>query len=153
MIELSYFGDLTDTPALAVQLSTTGLSPAACQSKAQRFAQAAAALSVTCEADRTRRAMAFFVPGRIEVLGKHTDYAGGRTMVAAVERGFTIVAVPRDDRQTTVIDAESRQTVRFLIDAELKPPAGTWSNYPMTVARRHGAELSRRRAAAPTWRC
>jgi galactokinase len=136
MIELSYFGDLTDTPALAVQLSTTGLSPAACQSKAQRFAQAVATLSVTCEADHTRRAMAFFVPGRIEVLGKHTDYAGGRTMVAAVERGFTIVAVPRDDRQTTVIDAESRQAVRFLIDAELKPSAGTWSNYPMTVARR-----------------
>ena len=54
--------------------------------------------------------MAFFVPGRIEVLGKHTDYAGGRTMVAAVERGFAIVAVPRDDRQTTVIDAESGQT-------------------------------------------
>jgi galactokinase len=136
MIELSYPGDLTDTHALALQLSTTGLSPVACQSKARRFAKAAAALSVTSHADRIRRAMAFFVPGRIEVLGKHTDYAGGRTMVAAVERGFAIVAVPRDDRQTTIIDAESGQTVRFLIDPELKPPAGSWSNYPMTVARR-----------------
>ena len=29
-----------------------------------------------------------FVPGRIEVLGKHTDYAGGRSLVAAVPRGF-----------------------------------------------------------------
>ncbi len=136
MIGLSYPGDLTDASALALQLSTTGLSPAACQSKARRFAKAAAALSVTCEADRVRRAMAFFVPGRIEVLGKHTDYAGGRTMVAAVERGFAVVALTRDDRQTTVIDAESGQTVRFRIDPELKPPAGSWSNYPMTVARR-----------------
>jgi galactokinase len=136
MIELSYPGNLTDSHALALQLSTTGLSPAACQSKARRFAQAAAALSVTGDAERMRRAMAFFVPGRIEVLGKHTDYAGGRTMVAAVERGLAIVALPRDDRQTTVIDAESGQTVRFLMDPELKPPAGSWSNYPMTVARR-----------------
>jgi galactokinase len=136
MIELSYSGDLTDTPALALQLSTTGLNPAACEAKARQFAKAAAALSVTDQADRMQRAMAFFVPGRIEVLGKHTDYAGGRTMVAAVERGFAIVALPRDDRQTTVIDAESGQAVRFLVDPELKPPAGSWSNYPMTVARR-----------------
>ena len=136
MIQLSYPGDLTDAHALALQLSSTGLGPAACQSKARRFAKAAAALSVTREADRVRRTMAFFVPGRIEVLGKHTDYAGGRTMVAAVDRGFTIVAQPRDDRQTTIIDAESGQTVRFLVDPELKPPLGSWSNYPMTVARR-----------------
>ena len=45
--------------------------------------------------------MAFYVPGRIEILGKHTDYAGGSSMVAAAERGFSLVAVatqrlPRD---------------------------------------------------------
>ena len=32
--------------------------------------------------ERPRRT--FFVPGRIEVLGKHTDYAGGRSLVMAV---------------------------------------------------------------------
>ena len=26
----------------------------------------------------------FWVPGRLEVFGKHTDYGGGRTVVAAV---------------------------------------------------------------------
>ena len=31
---------------------------------------------------------AFFVPGRIECLGKHTDYAGGRSLICAVELGF-----------------------------------------------------------------
>ena len=76
------------------------------------------------------------MPGRIEVLGKHTDYAGGRTMVAAVERGFCLVARPRDDRQIVVIDAQSGETVVFHADPELKPALGTWSNYPMTVARR-----------------
>jgi len=32
-----------------------------------------------------------FVPGRIEVLGKHTDYAGGRSLVCATERGFRFI--------------------------------------------------------------
>ena len=36
----------------------------------------------------------------------------------------------------TVIDARSGETIRFHVDAELTPQAGTWSNYPMTVARR-----------------
>jgi len=80
--------------------------------------------------------MAFFVPGRIEVLGKHTDYAGGRTMVATAERGFCMVARPRGDQQMVVIDARTGETVRFAIDPELKPQVDSWSNYPMTVARR-----------------
>ena len=32
---------------------------------------------------------AWFVPGRIEVLGKHTDYAGGSVLVGAVDRAIT----------------------------------------------------------------
>lgn len=35
-----------------------------------------------------------FVPGRIEVLGKHTDYAGGSSLLIAAERGFTFQAEP-----------------------------------------------------------
>ena len=40
-------------------------------------------------------AVAVYVPGRIEFLGKHTDYAGGRSLLLAVDRGFRLVAVPR----------------------------------------------------------
>ena len=52
MIELSYPGDLTDADELALQLSTTGLSPEACEAKARLFAKAVAALSVTGESGR-----------------------------------------------------------------------------------------------------
>ncbi len=78
----------------------------------------------------------FFVPGRIEVLGKHTDYAGGRSLVAAVERGFHLLAWPRSDGGVFVTDALSGQSVAFPLDANLVPRTGHWSNYPMTVARR-----------------
>lgn len=138
MIELSYPGDLTDPDELAVQLSTTGLSPEACESKARLFARTTAALAVT---GNTAPPMAFFVPGRIEVLGKHTDYAGGRTLVAAAEHGFCIVAQPRDDRRMVVIDARSGETIRFGIDPGLTPPTDSWAQYPMTVAARVARNL------------
>lgn len=47
----------------------------------------------------------WFVPGRIEVLGKHTDYAGGSTLVAAVDRGVTISIEPGDSEITVSTDA------------------------------------------------
>jgi galactokinase len=136
MNELSFAGDLTDVDELATQLFTTGLSREACDSKARLFARAASALSITGEAGNGQTPLAYFVPGRIEVLGKHTDYAGGRTMVAAIERGFCVAALPRDDRQIVVIDAASGETIVFLAESDLQPQAGSWSNYPMTVARR-----------------
>jgi galactokinase len=36
-----------------------------------------------------------FTPGRIEIFGKHTDYAGGHSLLAAVPRGIALVARPR----------------------------------------------------------
>ena len=45
-----------------------------------------------------RTPMRLFVPGRIEVLGKHTDYAGGRSLTCAAERGFSVAYV----RATTI---------------------------------------------------
>ncbi|MCQ8207142.1 galactokinase family protein, partial [Cutibacterium acnes subsp. acnes] len=47
----------------------------------------------------------WFVPGRIEVLGKHTDYAGGSTLVAAVDRGVTISIEPGDSGIAVSTDA------------------------------------------------
>jgi galactokinase len=134
--ELMFSGRLTDADDLAAQLAATGLSIEACESKARLFARAAATLATARGPANGRTPLAFFVPGRIEVLGKHTDYAGGRTMVAAAERGFCFVALPRDDRQIVVIDAATGETVVFRADAELTPQAGSWANYPMTVARR-----------------
>ena len=151
MTELMFSGRLTDVDELATQLSTTGLSQEACYTRARLFARAASALSITGEA-AGGQPLAFFVPGRIEVLGKHTDYAGGRTMVAAVERGFCLAALPRDDRQIVVIDAASGETIVFRAEAELKPQAGSWANYPMTVARRW-RETSPALPAAPISHC
>ena len=121
---------------LAALLAAKGLSPRAAREKADLFGRATAALSSLTPTVQRGDLSALFVPGRIEVLGKHTDYAGGHSMIAATERGFCAVFRPREDGQVTVIDAVSGEPADFLLDPQLVPRDGHWSNYPMTVARR-----------------
>jgi len=119
---------------LAESLAAMGLRPEAIDGKRDRFRAAASAL-----AGRTGDARidaAFFVPGRIEVLGKHTDYAGGRSLLCAAERGFCLVARARLDRRIDVIDARTGESTQTALDANIEPVRGRWSNYPATVARR-----------------
>ena len=60
--------------------------------KAALFAEAADVL-VAAGADLSTAAKAYFVPGRVEVMGKHTDYAGGRSLLAAISKAFCVVTV------------------------------------------------------------
>lgn len=83
----------------------------------------------------TALARVLLVPGRIEVLGKHTDYAGGRSLLAAVERGFTLVSVARRDRRVHVSALDLGETAELSLDADVEAARG-WANYPSTVARR-----------------
>ena len=117
------------------RLCETGLSHAESLSKARQFARAAEAL-VQMGADGSAGAYAHFVPGRIEVLGKHTDYAGGRSIVSAVERGFCMIAVPRADGRARVLAVEQDESVECELKADLQVPQSGWTNYPLTVMRR-----------------
>jgi galactokinase len=87
----------------------------------------------------------WFVPGRVEVFGKHTDYAGGRSLLAAVPRGFGVAARPRDDGLVRVMDV--RYDARTVIDPRDDACRLTgWASYVQVVARRFarnfpGAEL------------
>jgi len=116
-------------------LAAAGLSETAAAAKARLIAQSARAL-LAAGAHETDTPRVFFVPGRIEVLGKHTDYAGGRSIVAAAERGFCLVVLARGDERVRIIDAGRDETAAFEIGADLEPDRGDWTNYPMTVARR-----------------
>ena len=126
---------LLDERYLIPQLDKGGLAEEAANAKAVLFARAARHLAAAGAAKSTP-ALAFFVPGRIEVLGKHTDYAGGRSIVAAVEQGFCLIALPIAEAKVRVSAAERGEDVEFAFARELEPRHGHWSNYPMTVARR-----------------
>ena len=78
----------------------------------------------------------WFVPGRLEVLGKHTDYAGGRSLLCTAERGFCIAAVPRGDSVVRINDIVRRKTVELSLSPDLQIPAYGWTVYPSVVVRR-----------------
>jgi galactokinase len=87
-----------------------------------------------------------FVPGRLEVFGKHTDYAGGLALVAAVPRGFTVSAVRTGSGRVTVADAIDGARAEFTPEGE--GPAEGWRRYPATVIRRLAANFPRARLSA-----
>ena len=111
------------------QLRSAGMSEAEAQNKGELLSKAAAALGVdNCDT--------FYVPGRLECLGKHTDYVGGHSLVCAIERGFVLVSSARTDSVLRIIDVREGETVEFAIGPELAPTMGHWGNYAMTVAAR-----------------
>ena len=119
------------------RLLAAGLTPAEARRKRELFGQVDAAL----RAGRGRRIRcgAWFVPGRIEVLGKHTDYAGGRSLLCAVGRGFCVAASPRDDRVLRILDAGRRLEAEVPLDPSLVPASS-------------GLEGVRARRSPPAWR-
>ena len=76
------------------------------------------------------------VPGRIEFLGKHTDYAGGRSLVCATEQGFTVEARSIAQPVLRIGDSVAGLQAELPIQPDLPIPRGDWSAYPATVIRR-----------------
>jgi galactokinase len=116
-------------------LTERGLSPGAVSRyRTQHDAAHRALDSDGVPRDGRRR---WVIPGRIEVLGKHTDYAGGRSLLCTVERGLVIVAAPRTDRRLCVVDAvrQGRVDIELATAMSLRNMRG-WPLYPTTVARR-----------------
>jgi len=116
------------------RLTAAGLSGPEAARKAQLFAETARVVTNAAGADPDTLRH-WFVPGRIEVLGKHTDYAGGRSLLCAVERGFCFSASPRRDGVLQVTDVRNGVDARFVV-SEDQPGETRWRNYIATVCRR-----------------
>jgi len=83
----------------------------------------------------------WFVPGRIELLGKHTDYAGGRSLLCAVEQGFCFAGRKRSDAEFRVVAAETGKELRLSLTEPIPETAAGWLAYPLAVARRLGRDF------------
>lgn len=90
--------------------------------------------------ERERPVAALLVPGRLELFGKHTDYAGGRSLLAALPRGLTLLVARRQDPRVLWRDRGRGVEASFAI-AQAEPRPGHWSNYARTVARRAVADF------------
>jgi galactokinase len=117
------------------RLAAAGLDDREAGSKSRLFSMASRALDRMREEADSETAL-WYVPGRVEVLGKHTDYAGGPSLLAAAERGFCLAASPRTDSEVRIVDVGMGLECRFSLPGEGGPPAADWEVYPRTVARR-----------------
>jgi len=126
---------LGDQKRIISKFENAGFSASAAADKADLTARACAGLA-DMRVVSSQPLIAFWIPGRIEVLGKHTDYAGGRSLLAATERGFCFAAAPRQDSEVRVADVINNLSTRIRLHPDLAPEVGLWTNYPATVARR-----------------
>lgn len=95
--------------------------------------------------------MAVRAPGRVELVGKHTDYAGGRSLTLAIDRAVWLVAAGRRDRSVTLLDPAGGKADRFEIAAGLDVAAPGWRRYPRTVARRLARDFGEPAGADVAW--
>ncbi|MDB5326741.1 MAG: galactokinase [Phycisphaerales bacterium] len=128
-------GMLADGGAAARCLIDAGMSADEAVAKRERFARAAEALIAAGHTPETH-VVAAFVPGRIEVFGKHTDYCGGRSLLCTVERGMCFVAVGREGDTVRFLALDPDEQAVLTPDGTSSVIAGHWSNYPASVVRR-----------------
>lgn len=73
-------------------------------------------------------------PGRVNLLGEHTDYNDGFVFPAAIDRSMKVLAAGRDDDKVRVFSADFRKDSAFSLYSIEKSNGETWSNYLRGVA-------------------
>ena len=74
-----------------------------------------------------------FSPGRINIIGEHTDYNEGFVFPAAVNKGIAAAIQKSDSGNCTAIALDLASTIEFELD-KLKPSKqGSWENYILGV--------------------
>ena len=76
----------------------------------------------------------FRAPGRVNLIGEHTDYNDGFVMPVAIGFYTWIAASPRPDRMLRVRSEEFRETVDLPLDSLGGPPRKHWSDFVRGVA-------------------
>ena len=73
-----------------------------------------------------------YAPGRIEVLGNHTDYNEGYVFSAAIDKGTFFAVSPAADDKVTLVALDLGETYETTLGAVKKVESGaTWANYPL----------------------
>lgn len=68
-------------------------------------------------------------PGRVNLIGEHTDYNDGFVLPMAIERQTVIVASPRDDQTIRLRSTAFDEDAVFALSQNLLPGEPDWSNY------------------------
>jgi galactokinase len=77
----------------------------------------------------------FRAPGRVNLIGEHTDYNGGFVLPMAIDREAAVAIREREDRKIRVHTINFEESAEFDLDNEQERKKGFWLNYIEGVAR------------------
>jgi len=82
--------------------------------------------------DNTR---VFFAPGRVNLIGEHTDYVGGHVFPCALNFGTYGIVRKRSDRTVRMFSAnmDEKGIIEFSLDEVIFDESHDWVNYPKGV--------------------
>lgn len=78
----------------------------------------------------------FRAPGRVNLIGEHTDYNEGYVLPMAIERETVVVAAPRNDDCVLAFSTDRNEAIEFRIGEFSGGRSGTWRDYVEGVS--HG---------------
>ena len=76
----------------------------------------------------------FRAPGRVNLIGEHTDYNDGFVLPMAIHREVVVAAVARDDRRVRAFSLDLGAAVEFDLDRPGPKRRGSWLDYLEGVA-------------------
>ena len=74
-------------------------------------------------------------PGRVNLIGEHTDYNDGFVLPAAIDRYIWYAGSKRPDRTVRLHSVDFNDTVEFSLDSIEKSATRTWSNFQRGVSK------------------
>ena len=77
----------------------------------------------------------FAAPGRVNLIGEHTDYNEGFVLPMAIERETVVAARARSDRRIGLRSRNEKGNAEFDLDGPAEKRRGTWFDYVEGVAR------------------
>jgi len=92
-----------------------------------------------------QRPRIFRGPGRVNLIGEHTDYNDGFVMPAALGFSTYVAIAPQSDRKLRMESEEFPGHFEFDVDSLPERRTGAWCDYVIGVARvleQHGSELT-----------
>jgi galactokinase len=78
----------------------------------------------------------YVVPGRIELVGKHVDYAGGASLTCATAQALTLTARPLPDPVVRIHSRSHASCIDIPLRVERAPVPSPWGIYPLAVVQR-----------------
>ncbi len=68
-------------------------------------------------------------PGRVNLIGEHTDYNDGFVLPIAIERRTAAAFARRHDRKITFASAQADESAQIELEGEIRPGEPAWANY------------------------